>query len=263
MAARSWLFAPGHSQRILQKAFDSGADQVLLDLEDAVPADLKLSARSAVVEVLNSRQAWVRVNRACTDLGEADLESVAGLAVGLRLPKVESAAEVAWAVERAPGVPITATIESALGIVRAFEIASAPGVVSLSYGGADLGLDLGIDPAGEEETLHTRSSLVVASRAAGLEAPSDGVWVAFRDEAGLRREAERARRLGYFGKSAIHPSQLAVIHEVFAPTAAELAWAEKVLEAFEAAGGAATKTGTGEMVDAPVAARARRILASR
>jgi citrate lyase subunit beta / citryl-CoA lyase len=260
---RSWLFGPGHSERILARVFDAGADEALLDLEDAVPPDLKARARALVAEALVSHPAWVRVNRPGTDLCAADLDVVGGLARGLRLPKVESAAEVAWVRERLAGreVPLTASVESARGVLGAEEIAAAPGVVGLAFGNVDFGLELRVDPADDLATLHTRSHLVLASAAAGIEPPSDGVWVRYRDLDGLRAEAVRARRLGFFGKSAIHPDQVPVINEVFSPTAAELDWARRVLAAFEASGGAATRLDDGEMIDVPVADRARRMLA--
>ena len=258
---RSWLFGPGHNERILSKVFDCGADEVLLDLEDAVPPDLKPRARSMVVEALGSHPAWVRVNRAQTELGAADLAAVAGLARGIRLPKVESAAEVAWARERAPGLPITATIESALGVLAGLEIARS-GVVNLAYGGADLALDLNIDEAGEEESLYARSHLVLVCAAAGIEPPSDGVHTSLQDDEGLRRAAARARRLGFFGKSAIHPRQVPIINEVFSASPEEKAWAEAVLAAFERSGGAATRLEDGTFIDIPIAERARRLLAT-
>lgn len=258
---RSWLFGPGHNERILAKVFDCAADEVLLDLEDAVPLDLKQKARAQVREVLTTHPAWVRINRAGTELAAADLASVAGLARGIRLPKVESAAEVAWTRERAPGLPITATIESALGILAGLEIARS-GIANLAYGGADLAVDLNIDEAGEEETLYARSHLVVVSAAAGIEPPSDGVHTSLQDDDGLRRAASRARRLGFFGKSAIHPRQVPIINEVFAATPAERAWAEAVLAAFERSGGAATRLEDGTFIDIPIAERARRLLAT-
>jgi citrate lyase subunit beta / citryl-CoA lyase len=245
---------------MLAKVFTAGADEVLLDLEDAVPPDLKDRARELVREVVSSKAAWVRVNRSQTETCERDLQAVAKTAKGLRIPKVESAADIAWVRARAPGVPLTATIESALGLLLAFEIASAEGVLNLAYGGADLAVDLGIDEAGEEETLYARSHVVVASRAANIEAPSDGVYARLNDDDGLRQAASRARRLGFFGKSAIHPRQVPVINEVFSPSATEQEWALRVLTAFEASGGAATKMEDGTFVDTAVAERARRIV---
>jgi citrate lyase subunit beta/citryl-CoA lyase len=256
---RSWLFAPGHNEKLLRKVFDAGADVVLLDLEDAVPLELKDRARDLVAEVVASRSCWVRVNRPHTEACERDLEALAGVATGLRLPKVESASEVTWVAERAPGVPLDCTIESARGVLAAFDIASCSACTSLSYGSVDLALDLGI-AGGEFETLFVRSSIVVAARGAAKPPPSDGVHTLLNDDDGLRKEAAAARRLGFFGKSAIHPRQVPIINDVFTPTPEELAWADRVLSAFEASGGAATKLPDGEFVDIPVAERARQFL---
>lgn len=256
---RSWLFAPGHNEKLLRQVFEVGADIVLLDLEDAVPPNIKGRAREMVALVVAQRECWVRVNRAGSEVGALDLAAVAGRTAGIRVPKVESAADVAWVAERAPGVPLDCTIESARGVVAAFEIASAPACTFLSYGGLDLAADLGIND-GDQETLFARSYLVVAARAANKPPPSDGVHTMLYDDDGLRREAEAARRLGFFGKSAIHPRQVPIIHEVFAPTPEELEWAKRVLAAFEASGGAATRTADGEFVDLPVAERARRLV---
>ena len=259
---RSWLFAAGNNAKHLRNVFSVGADEVVLDLEDAVPPDMKDRARAMVAETLASQRAWVRVNRPMTDICERDLAAIGRHAAGLRIPKVESAAEVEWVRQRAPALPLTATIESALGLIRAHEIASAEGVVNLAYGGADLAVDLGIDEGGEEETLYARSHIVVASRAAGIEAPSDGVYTSLNDDEGLRRAAERGKRLGFGGKSAIHPRQVSIINEVFSPTQADRTWAARVLAAFESSGGAATKLDDGTFVDTAVAERARRIAAS-
>jgi len=235
----------------------------LIDLEDAVPPDQKARARGLAAEALAGRAGWVRVNRPGTEDCAADLAAVGGLASGLRLPKVESAADVAWVRERLDGrdIPLTAAVESAPAVLGALEIASAPGVVNLAFGNVDFGLELNLDPSDDLATLYARSHLVLASRAAGVEPPSDGVWVRYRDLDGLRAEALRARRLGFFGKSAIHPDQVAIINEVFSPTPEELDWAQRVVAAFEASGGAATRLESGEMIDVPVAERARRLLA--
>jgi citrate lyase subunit beta / citryl-CoA lyase len=257
---RSWLFAPGHDEKLLRKVFEVGADMVLLDLEDAVPQEMKDRARE-MVALAASRPCWVRVNRAQSVDCERDLMVLSGKVLGLRLPKVENVAEVAWVAERAPGVPLDCTIESARGVLAAFEIASAPACTLLSYGGLDLAADLGI-AVGEQETLFARSYLAIAARAAGKPPPSDGVYPLLDDDDGLRQEAESAKRLGFFGKSAIHPRQVPIIREVFAPTPAELEWAQRVIWAFEASGGAATKTVAGEFVDKPVAERARQLLDS-
>ena len=241
--------------------FEAGADVVLLDLEDAVPPHIKDRAREMVASVAAARACWVRVNRARSEECERDLAALAGKVAGLRIPKVESAADVAWVAERAPGIPLDCTVESARGVLAAFEIASAPACALLSFGNLDLAADLGSSP-GEQETLYARSYLVIAARSAGKPRPSDGVYPHLDDDDGLRKEAEAAKRLGFFGKSAIHPRQVRIIHEVFAPTPEEQAWAKEVLSAFGQSGGAATRTAGGEFVDKPVAERARRILGS-
>jgi citrate lyase subunit beta/citryl-CoA lyase len=256
---RSYLFAPGHNEKLLRRVFETDADAVMLDLEDAVPPDAKEQARAMIAEVLAERSAWVRINAVGTALAAADLDAVAGLAAGIRIPKVESARDVRWVRARAPDTPLICAIESARGILAAQEIAWVPGVRHLSLGGVDLRRDLGADD-GTLQTLYARSHLVVVSRAAGLEPPIDSVYARLGDEAGLRAEAEFARSLGFFGKSAIHPRQLPVLHDVFTPSAGELEWAHSVLDAFDRAGAQATKLPDGEFVDLPVADRARRVL---
>lgn len=253
---RSWLFAPGHDARLLTKVFDCGADEVLLDLEDAVPMPLKERARHMVAEAAAARSCWVRVNRPSTDECALDLVALEGKVAGFRLPKVEGAGDVTWVASRAPGISLDCTIESARGVLNAYQIASAPGCARLSYGGIDLALDLGIG-SGEAELAYARSAVAIAARAAGKPPPSDGIHPLLEDDEGLRLECEFARRLGFFGKAAIHPRQVPVINEAFTPTDSEIAWAERVLAAFEASGGAATRLDDGEFVDLPVAERAR------
>jgi citrate lyase subunit beta / citryl-CoA lyase len=256
---RSYLFAPGHNAKLLGRVFEAGADAVMLDLEDAVPPDAKDTARAMVAEALADHPAWVRVNAARTEWCEADLAAVGERAFGVRIPKAESAADVHWVAERAPGKPIICAIESARGVLAAAEIAAVPRVRHLAMGGVDLQQDLNTGN-GNLPTLYVRSHLVIVSRAAGLEPPIDSVYPRLDDEAGLREQASFARSLGFFGKSAIHPRQLPVLHEVFTPSEQELGWAREVVAAFEAAGGAALRLPSGEFVDLPVARRARRLL---
>jgi citrate lyase subunit beta / citryl-CoA lyase len=256
---RSYLFAPGHNAKLLAKVFDAGADAVMLDLEDAVPPEAKHEARAMVAETLRDHAAWVRVNLPRTDLCAADLDAVAADAYGIRIPKAESPDDVAWVAERAPGKPIICAIESARGLLAAAEIAAAPGVRFLAMGGVDLRRDLNAE-AGNLQTLHARSHIVVAARAAGLEPPIDSVYPRLDDDEGLRDQAEFARSLGFFGKSAIHPRQIPTLHQVFTPSEQEIAWAREVIDAFEASGGEALRLPGGEFVDVPVAERARRLL---
>jgi citrate lyase subunit beta / citryl-CoA lyase len=255
---RSWLFAPGHSEKLLGKVFEVGADAVVLDLEDAVPHDLKQTAREVVAAVLGRNPAWVRINPPRTPEAEADLAAIGRLALGLRLPKVESAADVAWVAERAPEKPLACTIETAVGLVRVFEIAAAPATDMLVLGAADLAAELRLGD-GVEPLLFASSQIVGAARAAGLAPPVDGAYTG-ADGDGVRQAAQLARRLGFGSKSAVRPHQVPIINEVFSPTEDELRWARNVIDAFEASGGAASRLEGGELVDLPIAKRARQIL---
>src|SRR3712207_712597 len=254
---RSYLFAPGHNTKLLGKVFEAGADAVILDLEDAVPPEHKAEARRLVAETLKSNPAWVRVNAARTEERVADLDAVAEHAFGIRVPKAESAEDVQWVADRAPGKPLLCAIETARGVLAAEEIARVPSVRTLAVGGVDLRNDLNIGD-GELETVYVRSHIVVVSRAVRLEPPIDSVYPLLDNGDGLRREAQFARRLGFFGKSAIHPRQIPVLHEVFTPSEEEVEWARRVISAFEQSGGAAVQLPDGEFVDLPVEQRARR-----
>jgi citrate lyase subunit beta/citryl-CoA lyase len=256
---RSYLFAPGHNPKLLQKVFGAGADAVMLDLEDAVPPDDKATARSMVREVLADHVAWVRVNPARSPECAADLDAVADRAAGIRIPKVESVEDVLWVAARAPGTPLICAIETARGVLAAQQLASVAGVRHLSMGGVDLQRDLNAGN-GNLHTLYVRSHLVLASRAAGLDPPIDSVYPHIDDDAGLHDQAQFARSLGFFGKSAIHPRQLPILHEVFTPSSHEVEWAQEVVAAFEDARGETLRLPSGEFVDLPVAERARRLL---
>src|ERR1700737_4932741 len=135
---RSYLFAPGQNEKLLSRVFHAGADAVILDLEDAVPPHAKEQARVMVTEVLGQRPAWVRINAVPTNLAAADLEAVAGVAAGIRIPKVESPEDAQWVRDRAPGTPLICAIETARGLLAAPEIAHVDGVRHLSLGGVDL-----------------------------------------------------------------------------------------------------------------------------
>lgn len=256
---RSYLFAPGHSEKLLTRVFAAGADAIMLDLEDAVPPKAKNTARAMVSKALADRPAWVRINAVGTPWCESDLEAVGELALGIRIPKTESAADVEWVSRRAPGKPLICAIESARGVFAAEEIAAVPGVRHLAMGGVDLQRDLNAGN-GNAQTLYVRSHLVIASRAAGIGSPIDSVYPNLDDPDGLLEQALFARSLGFFGKSAIHPCQLAAIHEAFTPSAPDIAWAREVLAAFDASGGEAVRLSTGEFIDLPVAQRARHLL---
>ncbi|MBW3602947.1 MAG: CoA ester lyase [Actinobacteria bacterium] len=275
---RSFLYAPGSSERILSKVLGAGADAVVLDLEDAVAPQDKPAAREAVAALVAQQatgapcEVHVRVNRAGRGWNRDDVAAVVapGLAA-LRLPKAESGSGVAAVArllddhERACGMPVGTvglypTIESARGVEQARALAAAPRVVALAFGAADFLADIGARGGdGRDATLLARSTLVLASRAAGIRAPADGAFTDLDDLEGLRDAASWARSLGFVGKSAIHPRQVEIIHAVFAPSPEERSWAEQVVAA--AGGGAATAVVDGEFVDAPVLQRARAVLA--
>jgi citrate lyase subunit beta/citryl-CoA lyase len=285
---RSLMFVPAHRERMIQRALGlgefgaSGLDVAILDLEDGVPPASKDEARRLVADTLarpsrGGPLRFVRIQRAGSDAGEADLDAVvrAGLD-GIVAPKVRRAEEMTWLADElearerrakiAPGsVRIIASIESAAALVDAPRIAaSSLRVIGLTFGSEDFALDLGLPTKREGESadlLYARSATVVAAVASGKIA-LDGIWPDFRDAAGLRADSLRARRLGFSGKTLIHPDQIAVINEVFSPTAAEVDEARRVVSAFEEAlaRGDGAVALEGRMLDAPVVDRARRVL---
>ena len=214
---RSYLYVAGHDSSGLEQAFEHGADAVVLDLEDGVPPERRPEARELVAAVLRSRQAWVRINPAGSADAVLDLEAVGLPAAGVRLPKTTSPDDARWAVQRIAGRPLICSIESAAGLLAAPEIARVAGVSALSLGAGDMAADLGCGPAWAD-LLQARSEIVAASSAAALGPPVDGVFFDLSDTEGLREEALASRGLGFYGKSTLHPSQVATINEVFTGT---------------------------------------------
>jgi citrate lyase subunit beta/citryl-CoA lyase len=263
MPPRSYLFVPGHRPERFDKAMAAGADAVILDLEDAVPATEKDAARDAVRLWLHDREpsprVLVRINACGTPRHEADVSACREGVAGVVLPKSERAGDLARLARALPGVALLPLIETAVGIAAALDLARAPQVQRLVFGSIDFQHDLGIDGEGEE-LLCFRSQLVLHSRLAGLAAPVDGVSTALDDAPRVLAEAQRARRLGFGAKLCVHPRQVAPVHEAFGPTAAQIDWARRVLAAAEASGGAAAAL-DGAMVDRPVILRAQALLA--
>ncbi len=260
-AARSYLFVPGDRPERFAKALASGADAVIVDLEDGVKPDRKALAREAIAGFLSAeRPVCVRVNGSRTEWFEADLAVAARAGVAaVMLPKSETPAQVA-AVARAlaPGTGVIALVETVRGILDARTLAAAPGVARLAFGSVDFQLDAGIQGEGEE-LLYARSRLVLASRAAGILPPVDGVTTDLDNPERIAADVDRARRLGFGGKLCIHPKQVEPVNTGFAPSAREVAWARKVVEAAGAAGAGAIRL-DGELVDRPVVERANAIL---
>ncbi len=258
---RTLLFTPADAPRKCLKAWSSGADAVILDLEDAVAPAAKDDARRGLSWLLAERRpscaAFVRVNAPDTDAGRRDLDAVAGLPIdALVVPKAELA-RVALAAGR--GLPLIALVETARGVLDAERIAALADVALLMFGPVDLTAELGCEPLPDgAELLFARSRVVVAAAAAGLPGPIDGPCLALDDADALRAETERARRLGFAGKACIHPRQLPDVAEMFTPSAEQLAWARRVADAYGADAGVVSVDG--QMVDAPVARRAHAIL---
>jgi citrate lyase subunit beta / citryl-CoA lyase len=249
--ARSLLFVPGDRPERFAKAEASGADVVVLDLEDAVAPSAKAEALSHVVAWLGAgHHALVRINAVGAPTHAAELAALPGVTV--MLPKTESAAQV-----ESIGAPVVALLETPVGIRDADAIAAAEGVVRLALGTVDLGAELGVDPASYAAMAYSRGRLVVASAAAGLPGPIDGVTVALDDPARLDADLAVSRDLGLTAKLCIHPRQVETVNSGFAPSAEEVAWARRILDA--AAGGGVVVV-DGAMVDAPVVTRARRIV---
>jgi citrate lyase subunit beta / citryl-CoA lyase len=258
-AACSWLFVPATRPKRIPGATASGAQAVIVDLEDAVaPAD-KAAARSRLAEVLRADTAAVlRINAAGTPWFDDDIAFAAqqpGI-IAIVVPKAESVQTLQHIAAGAAGLALLPLIETARGIAAAEALASAAGVVRLLLGTLDLRLDLDLGED-DEALLHFRSHLVLASKLAGRASPVDGITTAIDDESALRADTARARRLGFGGKLCIHPRQVAIVNTGWRPTPEELAWAQRVVAIAEQ--GVAVLDG--RMVDRPVIEQARRTLA--
>jgi citrate lyase subunit beta/citryl-CoA lyase len=284
MILRSFLFVPGDSERKQAKAVDSHADALLLDLEDSVAVPQLPAARQRVCELLTARpdrtkqQLWVRVNALSSGLLLQDLVAVfPGAPDGLVLPKVVTPADITevghylTALEaragRAPGATkllIIAT-ETPQAVLNLNSYTAHERILGLTWGSEDLSAAMGVTRKTDQQGALTftfqmaRSLCVMTSTALGVQ-PIDGVYVDFRDTAGLQREAEEARRDGFTGKLAIHPDQVAPINAAFTPSPAEIEWAQRVVAAFSQTPAAGVVSLDGKMVDKPHLLQARRIL---
>lgn len=283
------LFAPGSKERVMIKAMESGVESVLLDLEDSVPIAAKAEARALVAKVIDAAAAagagragpaiFVRTNAVATGLLDDDLAAIVrpGLEA-IFLPKVERVDEVEHTaslldrLEAAQSMParsveIVLMMESALGVYRCFDlIRASPRVASTCIGVAqdgDLQTDLGCGWSIEgTELLYARSKVLLDSRAAGIAWPLDGVFGNLNDEAGLIQDSKLSARLGYVGRTVIHPKQIAPVREAYAVPAAMVAYYQKVVGEFEAVEktGTAAITVDGKLVDYAMYQRARRVL---
>lgn len=279
--ARSYLIAPGSHQRLVDEAIVAGADAVVLDLEDGVALAHKPAARVIVAGALAAAAGrrprpllLVRVNAVASGLWRDDLDAVVGPGLdAVRVARVESAHALdqvhalVSALERERGlaeghIGVVATIESAAGALEVPAIARAPRVRALAFGAADFLRDIGAGPdAGDEETAAVRAQLVLASRAAGLLPPIAPVFPRLDRPDLLKASTVAARRQGFFGRSVFHPSQLALVHEVFTPDPGEVASARALVAAFDSRAhddaSAAVCLDDGVLVDPGRVARAR------
>jgi citrate lyase subunit beta/citryl-CoA lyase len=266
--ARSLLFVPGNRPERFMKAAASGADAIVLDLEDAVPRAERATARAAIA------QAWpqlaqsaipvvVRISAPGTDAGAADLAWLASrpAPAGVMVAKSESAEQLAAAHGAAPASALLPLIESAAGYAALPQIAAAAGVLRLVVGHIDFMADTGLRCSDDERELDPlRFAVAMQTRLHRLASAVDGVTVAIDDEARLRTDTRRALHFGFGAKLCIHPRQVGGVHDALAPTAEEEVWARRVVAADAAAGGAAVQL-DGRMVDLPVVLQARRTLA--
>lgn len=280
---RSWMFVPGHRQRMIDKALGLNADAIMLDIEDGVAPNEKDAARKNIAESLGraktpgSPARYVRINAIGHARMNADLEAVVRLGLdGLVCPKVDTPEEVrnvdAILNDKEPknrlekgSLKLLIAIESPKGLLNAPAIAAASSRnVGIIFGAEDYGREIGLPTVREGEArdlIYARSAIVVAAAAAHVQAV-DGVWVDLNDSAGLLRFAKQSRQLGFSGMSCIHPSQVDAINAVFSPTADEIEYCQKVLQAFEEANarGDGSIAFGGQLIDRPIVERARRAI---
>ena len=280
---RSWMFVPGHRQKMIDKALGLGSDAIMLDIEDGVAPGEKDTARKLIVAALGrerlrrSPARFVRINAIGHERMAADLEAVLRPGLdGLVLPKVETPEEVlkvaAILKEREPAVKVErgsvkflVAIESPKGLLNAPAIAaSTDRVIGLMFGAEDYGRELGLPTSREGEArdlIYARSAMVVAAASAHVQAV-DGVWVDLQDGDGLLGFARQSRRLGFSGMSLIHPSQIDPINGVFSPTPEEIDYSQRVVQAYDeaVARGDGSIAFGGQLIDRPIVERARRTL---
>ena len=260
--SRSFLFVPGDRPERFDKAAASGANDIILDLEDAVSMEAKPKAREAVQTWLiqTKRPALVRINSANTPWFEDDLSMIADVQqanAAVMLPKAD-ARSLAHVVAQLPGRRVIALIETVAAYLDLKEICSIKGIEQLAFGSVDFSTESGI--ADEDHALDSvRVQIVLESARAGLLPPIDGVSVNFSDAELIMQDTRRSLQLGFGAKLCIHPAQVGPVNAAFEPSAAEVDWARRVLAAFGASAGAATAV-DGKMIDKPLVDKAQRIM---
>ncbi|MDN5565268.1 MAG: CoA ester lyase [Psychrobacter sp.] len=263
----SWLFVPATRLDRVAKAFASGADAVIVDLEDTVAVADKAQARSAIQDYYHSQDyqpIWLRVNRASSVEFMEDIALCQQLPklAGIILAKAEQAAAIEY-VNQATNLPVIALIETALGLSQVDSMASASGLLAFSYGFLDLCNDLNVQvstPAADNIANQVRYQLLLSSKVQGLLAPIDTIYPDFKDSKGLQDRVILWSQMGLSGMLCIHPKQVAVIQQSLRPSAAELDFAKRVVTEYERSHEAVFKIDD-NMVDAPVIERCRQLLA--
>jgi citrate lyase beta subunit len=263
---RSLLFVPADDERKMQRAIQSPADAVILDLEDAVSPSSKPAALAKAIEVLSSRPPrptlLVSINSPLSEFGAAELRALAGTPdLTIVVPKCEPRALAKCAID----AEIVALVETGRGVTLLEKIAAHPRVVAMQLGAEDLGAELGWVP--RDDGLHlvyVRSRMVIESAVSGLLPPIDAVVTTWADPAAVRADALMARSLGFGGKACIHPAQLDLVNQAFTPTQAELQWAQSVIETHDQAASADVGVSSvgNQMIDVAVVRRAHRLLAN-
>lgn len=257
--AATWLFVPGDRPERFAKAQASGADLIVLDLEDAVAPDRKQEAREHIRQWLAAGNSGVvRINAAGTDWYTADLAMLSEHRATAMIPKAEDPAALRDAADTLGTDPaIVALIETARGVLNVAAVADVAAVRRLAIGTFDLAAQLGIDPTDRQALAAARGALTLASAAAGLPGPVDGVTAAIDEPDLLTDEVNHARTLGFTGKLCIHPRQVPTTAAALRPGTQDIRWATSVMEASTTDGVAVLN---GQMIDKPVVDRARRIL---
>ncbi len=249
------LFVPANRSERFEKAAVSGADAIIIDLEDAVPPSEKISARQSINTEFTDKPVIVRINSERTPWIADDIAAVLSHRPGaVMIPKSECPDSIARIANELGGISVVALIETAQGLSNARQISAVPEVVRLAFGSVDFCADLNCEHR-RDLLLPARLELVLASRIACISAPLDGVTLSIKDEGLAGDDAAHARSIGMSGKLCIHPNQVEAIKGAFVPTSTELEWARRVLSASDSAA-----LVDGEMVDAPVKIRARQIL---
>jgi citrate lyase subunit beta/citryl-CoA lyase len=268
---RSWLFVPADSEKKIAKALESEADAIIFDLEDSVAPAQKPAARDILRNLpkhSNGPEWWVRVNPLGSEFHKDDLKLIGSAYVhGIVLPKSESGSDVTELAHRTGNIPIhaivTETPASLFGLLS-YRQPNSP-LAAMSWGAEDLSAALGAsskyDESGELSFTYklARTLCLAGATAAGVQ-PIDGIFADFKDSAGLKREAEAARREGFTGKLAIHPAQVPIINEAFTPSEGDVTHAEAIVAAFEAHPDAGVLSVGGKMVDRPHLVQAKRVL---